>query len=240
MVKSLEQNSTLTSMALDLLIPKCCVGCGRVGNYICRRCLRTKLKPYYVQHCHVCRHESRTGMVHQDCREHTHLDGVIVGYVYNSLAEKLMLLVKYQFYYAVINDVAKLVAASLRESPEVTGACLTYVPASAYRQKWRGFNQSQLLASDIARIIGFNCADLLTRSQFTHSQLGQGRMSRLGNLRQAFAINVKAKLPEAVIVVDDVMTTGSTLEQCARVLKQAGVKRVYGLVFARGWYLPES
>jgi len=225
---------------VDFCFPKFCLGCSRPGNYICRRCAATRLTPYYVPQCHVCRHEARRGLVHKDCEDKSYLDGVIVSYVYSELIEKLVAAVKYKFYFDIIGEIAPLIFQSWRTQTlsGLADAVITYVPAHPYRERWRGFNQARLLAERLAALTGNKCLGLLERNRYNQSQVGQGRMSRLENLHGAFVINAQFRdnLPQHVVLVDDVMTTGSTLEQCARALKNVGVQRVYGMVFARGGY----
>ena len=106
------------------------------------------------------------------------------------------------------------------------------VPLHPRREYQRGFNQ----ADDLARHLGLAVAPLLTRVVFTRSQIELPKDERHANVKDAFGLSVQGSqfpVPGLVVLVDDVSTTGSTLDACARVLKRAGVKEVRALTAAR-------
>jgi ComF family protein len=101
--------------------------------------------------------------------------------------------------------------------------------------KWRGFNQAELLARFTAKQLNYPVLPLLKRLRHTTPQALLKETARRANLKDAFVLaESSSPLPETVILVDDVASTGSTLEECAQVLKKSGVKNVWGLVVARG------
>lgn len=111
------------------------------------------------------------------------------------------------------------------------------VPMNSVKQFLRGYNQAELLAYNFAKIYNFNFQpQLLKRTKLTVSQFKLTREQRLINVKDAFEINkkfvsyVKGK---NILIIDDVCTTGETINQCAKVLKKSGAKNVYGLVLAR-------
>lgn len=106
----------------------------------------------------------------------------------------------------------------------------TYVPMHKKRQKERGYNQAQLLAKALSGRTDAPCSDLLVKSVETPNQAKSNRSERMANLKGSFSCSVKP--PEHVVLIDDVMTTGSTANECSRVLKKAGAKVVYVLTFA--------
>lgn len=108
--------------------------------------------------------------------------------------------------------------------------CITYVPIHKSRQKLRGFNQAELLARSLSERVDLPCECLLEKSHKTPNQARLNRADRLENLRDSF--RAKVIPPEHVILIDDVMTTGSTADECSRELKRAGAKVVYVLTFA--------
>ena len=109
--------------------------------------------------------------------------------------------------------------------------CVVPVPLHPRREYSRGFNQ----AHDLAIHLGPPVLPLLKRIVHTHSQIDLPRTERLANVREAFAPAPGSRFPAPglVVLVDDVSTTGATLESCARVLKAAGVKEVRALTAAR-------
>lgn len=118
-------------------------------------------------------------------------------------------------------------AALLRD-----GAIVVPVPLHRRREYERGFNQ----AEDLAMHLGVPVMKLLTRVRHTQSQIELPKEQRQQNVKNAFALGVpSSRVPvhDIVVLIDDVSTTGSTLEACARVLKEAGVKEVRALTAAR-------
>jgi predicted amidophosphoribosyltransferase len=110
-------------------------------------------------------------------------------------------------------------------------ACVVPVPLHAARLRRRGFNPAAALARDLARASGAPLAFALARMRDTPSQTGLGRAGRRANVRGAF--RARGASAACVWLVDDVVTTGATLEECARVLRAAGAERVVALCAAR-------
>jgi len=120
-----------------------------------------------------------------------------------------------------------------REAPARPDA-LVVVPLHVERLRERGYNQAFELARPLARAIGVPLVrDLLVRTRATAAQTGLDAPARRRNLRGAFAVASASSLPRHVALLDDVMTTGATLRECARVLRRAGVARVDAWALAR-------
>jgi len=115
-------------------------------------------------------------------------------------------------------------------------SALTSIPLHSDRLRWRGFNQSHLLAQTIADQTGLPCREILTRVKNTppQAQIATAH-DRKENLKSAFMIKSDSTpIPQSIILIDDVATTGATLNEAARVLKGQGVKKVIALTFAVG------
>lgn len=114
---------------------------------------------------------------------------------------------------------------------------LAPVPLHPFRQWRRGYNQSELLASELSRLCKLPAAQILQRTRYTRPQIELGDKERAQNVRGAFALHQRNWALHAgvktVLLIDDVATTGATLNECARVLKTAGVKKVFALTLAR-------
>ena len=108
--------------------------------------------------------------------------------------------------------------------------CITFVPIHKSRKRRRGYNQAEILAKALSERVNLPCVNLLEKSVKTPNQAKLNRAERLENIKNSFS--ALQKPPEHVILVDDVMTTGSTAAECSRVLKRAGAKVVYVLTFA--------
>lgn len=109
----------------------------------------------------------------------------------------------------------------------------TPVPLHWLRYGDRSFNQSQLLCDELSARIGARSALLLKRTRNTPAQSGQGFRTRRQNVKDAFSFSYKGEIPKSVMLIDDVVTTGATVSECAHVLKANGVERVRVLAFAQ-------
>jgi ComF family protein len=108
------------------------------------------------------------------------------------------------------------------------------VPLHPARERARGFNQAQLLAELLAKSSGLPLVSALQRVRYTTTQTAFDRAERMQNLRNAFRLRKKMDVRGSrVLLIDDVLTTGSTLSECARVLKKAGALCVYAATAAR-------
>jgi ComF family protein len=135
---------------------------------------------------------------------------------------------------APLGVLRRLALEAARAAPGPRPACIVPVPLHPRRLRERGFNPAALLARWIAR--EQRCrfeASLLRRVRDTPSQTGLGRRARRANVRGAFEVLLRSNVPGAVWLIDDVVTTGSTLAECARVLRRAGVNHVVAVCVAR-------
>lgn len=253
----------IKNFLLDLIFPRFCIGCQKELNlkqtsFICEACLNN-IVLNGVQ-CHVCGLRNARGTCHR-CRKRTFLNGLFaVGQYQDPILREAIHQFKYQSVESLKNPLAELLIKYLQKE-NLTGsfekAVLMPIPLTWRRKISRGFNQSELLAMEISKYLNLPVANLLKRKKFNTPQAKiQDWKQRKENISGAFTINPKAlnlfelsppyslftwyripgKLGEIkrVILVDDVSTSRATLEEAARVLKEAGVKEVYGLVVAKG------
>ncbi len=108
---------------------------------------------------------------------------------------------------------------------------VTYVPMRKKEYKQRGFNQSMLLAREVASLLGLPCRNLLKKTFDTRPQKELSANERIGNVLGVFDVTEKVE-DQRILLIDDVITTGSTLHECAKMLKIAGAATVTALVFA--------
>ncbi|GGA45453.1 hypothetical protein GCM10007416_18230 [Kroppenstedtia guangzhouensis] len=154
---------------------------------------------------------------------------------YTAYPKELMRLFKYRGREVLAEPLGEMMAEVLFEAgirPEV----VTYVPLHPDRMRQRGFNQSELLARQVARRLNLPLRSALQRIRPTLPQSRRSRWERMGALSGAFRLNprsVGAVVDKRWLVVDDVYTTGSTLVECAKTLKRAGAKQVCSLTWAR-------
>jgi ComF family protein len=155
-------------------------------------------------------------------------------FVYAQPLDLLMTRFKFGRSLAAGRVLSELWLGALRESMPAKPALLIPVPLHASRLRERGYNQALELAQPLARALAIGLRhDVLVRTRATPAQANLDAKARRRNLRGAFAIVDNVALPEHVAVVDDVMTTGATLRECARTLLRAGVARVDAWALAR-------
>lgn len=235
----------ITSFLKDILFPIYCVGCEKEGEWCCEECVR-QIEPRTFQECPVCYREN-SGEVCDSCKEKSFLDGTLALYRYQEHAPlgHLIKQLKYQHARETIKIFRELTARAqhlYRPHVEAHEVVLIPVPLHSRRKRERGFNQAELLAKILVKVWKQGSGnissmqldtDSLLRARYTEQQAKLSHDERVSNLRDAF--NWRGKdLPERVILVDDVFTTGSTLQAAAQCLKQAGVQSVWGLTLARG------
>lgn len=223
-------------MLLDLLFPRTCVGCDRIGVYVCSQCLnKVRTQDKYI--CPVCAKPGIFGRTHPRCLRPRSLDGLWAGFAYRGLVQDLIGKYKYKYVYDTTQTLVELVISL----PDWSGLpnkdwLIVPVPLHRARLRERGFNQSVLLGRELSKYLDCFFSDqLLTRSKKTTPQMQLTRKERLTNLTGAFKYTGPQGLLKGVdvLLVDDVWTTGSTLRECAKVLKRSGAKTVWGFVVAR-------
>ncbi|MDD5567204.1 MAG: ComF family protein [Patescibacteria group bacterium] len=224
----------------NLIFPvKCLGGCGRYDTWLCPQCskrLETTLQP----ECPICRIPQFNNHVCSACRTQTPLSGLIVLTDYQiPLIQKIVHTLKYQFVTDLGEIMGKMLARKIKS--EFTGQIqhikpiIMPVPLHWRRKNERGFNQAKCLAVSIASVLDWPIkADILIRKAYTRPQARLSRAERLINLKSAFELKRGVVLSgQKVIIIDDVATTTATLNECAKVLKLAGAKEVWGAVLAR-------
>ena len=168
------------------------------------------------------------------------LDGIFVLAHYDGIIRKAIKEVKYRGKHAIFSEIAQMFPQKLNFNFDY----LVPVPLSKGRQTERGFNQAERLAQYLNEQLAINneqyngkVVNLLERVRETRPQFDLKIKDRAENVKDAFAINSKFKnqnLKFNFCLIDDVATTGATINECAKVLKKAGASKVYAICIARG------
>jgi len=235
----------LERFVADILFPKRCIACGAPDTFLCDACLsRVPRKRSHT--CPICQTATTPdGMTCLSCRKRASLDGVfsVATFREDRVVSEAIHVLKYEYVPDLALPLGQLLANGVRDSELPLPDLIIPVPLHPWRLRYRGFNQSERIAQ--AFLDRFMPEldiplrdDLLHRVRFTLPQAkSPNAKARKKNLRGAFAIDSSVKRKglkgKAVWLVDDVATTGATLEECAKVLKQSGAKNVFGIVVAR-------
>jgi competence protein ComFC len=255
--KWLRGPGLLAAWLEDLLFPKFCLRCQKEGTYLCSDCL-SLLDIAEFDYC-LCNKkpillppQQKSGKCGK-CQDKK-LSGLYFALPYkeNLLTKKLIYQFKYQPY---IKDLAKTLASILIEHFIISGkntdeiwdnGVLVPVPLDIKKIKTRGYNQSEELAKELSKILQIPVvSDILIKIKSTPPQMELSKQEREKNITGAFAISSPSLrgvattkqsfdlVDKKVFLVDDVYTTGSTMEECTKTLKKSGVKRVWGIAIAR-------
>ena len=235
----------LKEFILDLLFPKFCLNCSKEGSYLCQDCF-SLIDILEKQYCPFCAQPRIVidGETCNHCRRSKHLSGLYYAASYNNfIIKKLINQFKYEPY---IKELAKpltsLIIAHLiylNKLSNFDDFLLIPVPLYKKKLKQRGFNQTEEIAKELSsafsgvKIPVFD--DVLIKIKQTPAQVELKKEEREKNIKGAF-ICQKSEIVQGrkILLVDDIFTTGSTMEECSRVLKDAGAKEVWGIVVARG------
>lgn len=224
----------------DILFPKTCMGCGFLGTFLCERCRRA-LRPVCRDLCLYCQRETLHGLTHPSCQRPHGVDGILSVYEYNWILKKIVAQIKYRLVTDASADFFRSVPPAHIEkyayvNKQYPEAFLQPIPLHPLRQKLRGFNQAELIARFFQNYCNRPIVPIIRRARETAAQAKLPKASeRAFNLQNAFIAIEKAKIPGPIaILVDDVVTTGSTVKEAARVLKIMGVSIIMVFSLARG------
>jgi predicted amidophosphoribosyltransferase len=208
--------------------PSLCVVCGREGAVVCEECDRDLVCS--LEQCYGCRAPLLGSRTCDRCIASHPLSAAWVAYIYRGVVKNIVVSVKQ---HSLLNErryMAKKVSDSL---PYLEGYIVTFAPSTPSRRRMRGIDIAEKMARDIANSKHLEFRSLLRRETIEH-QVGHSRSDRIEHMKRGFSVQPSAHIRgKSILVVDDVMTSGATLEAAARVLKKAGAVRVVAAVFAR-------
>ena len=227
----------------SLLYPPVCAICARsveAGEYLCAEC-NDKTMPIVPPFCELCS-EPFAGAIADsftcaNCAHRTlHFETAVAVYRSRGIVRRVIHDYKYRRQTHLRNVVARWLGETL-DDIRLRGRrfdLIVSVPLHPTRQRERGFNQAALLAELLSARISLPHQSLLERVRYTTTQTAFDRAERMENLRNAFRLRKKMDVRDLrVLLIDDVLTTGSTLSECARVLKEAGAASVHAATAAR-------
>ncbi len=236
--KPKHRNGGMLGAVDKLLFPPLCLACGgrmdSAAQVLCDTC-RDRLVPIVEKYCLKC----GAPLQGYHCEACSHLEFVFdfarSVFIYQSPAQELVHSLKYDS----LTSPAAFFSKALLDIPAANRFgegfdCVCAVPLHRVRKRERGYNQSELLARKLASELGLPFVQPIYRRVYTRSQTNLSRQARLQNLAGAFALSKRSDIAgKRVILVDDVFTTGSTVNEAAQTLKDAGAAKVAVLTAAR-------
>lgn len=225
----------MLTAVLELIFPGYCVVCQKAtSSFVCHTC-SAKL-PWIKNHCLYCGYPAPLNLLNcKACRQRQLLFAKARSvFIYEKEIKTLIHNFKYNDQKWLAAHLAFHLAQLYQRTDPWQAEAVTWVPMTWLKKLARGYNQSELLAFNLAKLIQKPALKLLDKQLNTLEQSRLKGKQREENLRGAFTVNRKVKyLPNYVLLVDDVFTTGTTVAECCHVLKEAGVKRVEVLTVAR-------
>lgn len=237
--------SIAAKATLDLIFPRQCVGCNGLVQestmeYLCTDCLKNIfwIKPPGCQTCG----SPFYGIVEGEhrCQHCYDLEPIFKSgnsiFFSKGSGRKLIHAFKYHNGLYLLKDIQRILKRKKHLSHFFKQAILVPVPLHSRKKRERGFNQSLLIAQQLAAIYNLTVQEALVRIIDTPSQTRLNRTKRQRNLNQAFVLKKEVQLQKnkRYIVIDDVFTTGATLNACCRILQKAGLEDLHSFTLCHG------
>lgn len=233
--------SYMKKILLDLIFPISCLGCQKDGSFLCDSC-KSSLN-FINPVCFVCGRLSLLGngiipgRTCQPCRIGSRIYAYLSPFSYdNRLVRDLIHALKYNRIKPISAILADLIYQYIDRIKPVfqENSLVVFIPLHKSKRRVRGFNQAEIIANELGVKLGIAVEkEILIKVQKTRPQIELNSQERRGNIKDTFSvINQGLVKNKTILLVDDVKTTGSTLEEAASVLKKAGARRVWAITLA--------
>ncbi len=204
---------------VEMVFPKTCVGCGKIGQYLCEKC------------------QNKIEIIGADYKNKK-VEGRIGLFKYHGVIKDLISLVKFELVSEAKTEIGKMIAEQLRENyPNIleywvkNKFVIVPVPLHWRRKNWRGFNQAEIIANEVGKIINLKINNnLIIRFKNTKKQVTSNKIERSINIKDAF--KTVGKLPKNIIIFDDVWTTGNTIKNIIKIIPKN--RKIWVLTLATG------
>lgn len=193
---------------------------------------------FFVQSCAVCNAETESGVFCPACRSSEllleampgllNIDGAVMGYKYSGALKEMLHKLKFEGESKFLQPLAEEAAFLAQAYGESSFDMVVSVPTDAARRKQRGFDIPESIFAEALAVKGTWQPQVLERIKATAPQYGLTPDKRRSNVRGCFAVQGDVRGAK-ILLVDDILTTGATLEEAAKTLKSAGAKSVYAL-----------
>ncbi len=226
-------SSNWVKVVLDLLFPPRCVGCKKRGIWLCPDCI-SSFPRVKAPICRICGCPTRGTQICVQCyKTPLRIQGVRAPYYFEGVLREAIHRFKYRHARHLAEPLARILADYLSAEP-IEADVIVPVPLHETRAKERGYNQSELLAIELGKILNVPVSsEELKRERPTKAQMSLPAAERVANVRGAFSYKGGEFFGNRILLIDDVCTTGATLEACSLALQRGGAKLVWGLCVAR-------
>jgi ComF family protein len=224
---------------LTIFFPKKCINCKKFGDYLCPNCF-VLLDFDVALICGICGKHAVSGLTHPKCMGRNSIDGIFASLVYRGLTKKLVYQFKFAPYLHTLSSllVDLLYEGLIQQESFIKNSTKDFlfvpIPLHPGRQRERGYNQALILSQGLSKKLGVETRELLSKTKATSSQVGKTGVERRQNIKGIFTLVDEIPQDTTIFLVDDVVTSGATLNEAAGVLKRAGAKAVYGIALAHG------
>ncbi len=211
-----------------ILSPKFCYRCFKYSkNYICKECLKD-LNFNINFYCFECQQK-----IINKCRIYSHskLVKFLISFgIYENEILKSLIITGKEGFKEIFIDLGKIISKFIKNY-NFKDYYLAYVPITKTKLLQRGFNQSEIIAQILSKNLNLKIFDQLIKIKDTEDQSYLKYNERINNLKDVF--KVKNKPPKKIILIDDIITTGTTLKECAKVLRENGTKEIIALTILK-------
>ncbi len=228
---------------IDTIFPKYCIWCGISGEYLCKTC-KKQLYPH-PEICPACHRFSHDYTLCINCKtdKKRAIEGIIIPFVYTAILKQIIIKIKYLHKKDLAQVLAQRIHLALQANEKFNTyrkkfpTYITRIPTHRYREyiiKW--YNQSKILAKIVSTYTNIPRKAITKKTRATKAQAKLNRNQRLQNLKNAFSLLPKTWLQgnETILIIDDVTTTGSTINEVAKTIKtQYPHTHIRGLVIGR-------
>lgn len=233
-LNQLKKFSSIGWSLLDVLLPPFCSNCGTFGYELCAECQKQIEVINQNNICPICGGASNKGKTCKTCIEtKPHFDQLRAWGVYSGVLREVIQKVKFNRGIGLVRYLVEPGAYFINEWG-IRIDHIVPVPLTQARHQIRGYNQASLIAKPISKQLRIPFKPkAISRIKETKSQVGLKRVEREENVLGAFESDLLENQNKSVLVIDDITTTGSTLNECARALKKSGAKEVYCFAIAK-------
>lgn len=221
----------------DLIYPKMCVFCGKYETFLCANCFE-KIETVKTRTCFYCGKLCKNGKICTSCKKKycSSISAAVWSGLYNDkILKELIHSYKYNGILEISEILSEMLTITIKNNIKYQDYIVVPVPLSRAKMSRRGFNQSEIIAKNISENLGISGGAAIARRRDTRSQVGLSRDERINNLKDSIlCVDPDLINNRKILLIDDVATTGTTMNECAKVLLQNGAKRVDAAFIARG------